>query len=85
MDKAHNIQDMSVSGCRLRLVVDGEQYDVDLAQHSERLARATQAQREHFEVSATGYGIHWPDIDEDLSIDGLIGVIHRSPLDTAAV
>jgi len=58
---------------------------VDLAQHSKRLANATQAQRERSEISPTGYGIHWPDIDEDLSVDGLIGVVHRSPLDAMEV
>ncbi len=35
---------------------------------------------EHFEVSPAGYGIHWPEIDEDLSIDALIGVRHPCPL-----
>jgi hypothetical protein len=35
--------------------------------------------RENFEISPSGYGIHWPDVDEDLSIDGLIGVTHAPP------
>jgi len=26
----------------------------------------------NFEVSPSGYGIHWPELDEDLSIDGMI-------------
>ena len=30
-----------------------------------------------FEISPSGYGIHWPLLDEDLSIDGLLGVVHR--------
>ena len=34
-----------------------------------RLASASQAQREHFYLSRTG--IHWPDIDEDLSFEGM--------------
>ena len=36
------------------------------------LAKATQAQRLKAELSPGGYGIHWPDIDEDLSIAGII-------------
>jgi len=32
------------------------------------------------EEESTGYGIHWPDIDEDLSIDGLIGIKHSFPI-----
>ena len=79
MDKAHHVESVIVAGTVLRLRVDGKEYQVDLAAQSKRLAGATQAEREHFEVSPTGYGIHWPDIDEDLSIDGLIGVRHEAP------
>jgi len=31
-----------------------------------RLQKATPEQRENWELSGAGYGIHWPDIDEDL-------------------
>lgn len=37
-----------------------------------RLLNATQAQREHWQVAGAGYGIHWPEIDEDLSTEGLL-------------
>ncbi len=37
-----------------------------------RLAHATPAERAHFEVSGAGYGIHWPDLDEDIGVEGLI-------------
>jgi hypothetical protein len=37
-----------------------------------RLARATVAQRSHWEISGGGYGIHWPELDEDLSTEGLL-------------
>jgi len=37
-----------------------------------RLLNATQEQRDHWEASGGGYGIHWPDIDEDLSTEGLL-------------
>ena len=80
MDRAHDVQQVSVSGTLLRLRVDGKDYQVDLARESERLRNATQQQRENFEVSPGGYGLHWPDVDEDLSIDGLIGVKHAPPL-----
>lgn len=36
-----------------------------------RLFRATQAQRDHFELMGQGFGVHWPEIDEDLSAKGL--------------
>jgi len=37
-----------------------------------RLLQASPAQREHWEVAGAGYGIHWPEIDEDLSTEGLL-------------
>jgi len=37
-----------------------------------RLLRATKKQRKNWETCAAGYGIHWPDIDEDLSTEGLL-------------
>ena len=37
-----------------------------------RLARATRKQRANWEVCGAGYGIHWPEIDEDLSTEGLL-------------
>lgn len=80
MDKAHNIQKVAVSGTLLHLEVDGKSYEIDLARHSPRLARATQAQRQEIEVSPSGYGLHWPAVDEDLSVDGLIGVRHAHPI-----
>jgi hypothetical protein len=37
-----------------------------------RLLDATSEQRHNWQVSAAGYGIHWPEIDEDLSTAGLL-------------
>jgi hypothetical protein len=37
-----------------------------------RLLDATAAQRRNWRVAGAGYGIHWPDIDEDLSTEGLL-------------
>jgi hypothetical protein len=37
-----------------------------------RLAYGTPAERANFQISGAGYGIHWPDLDEDIGIEGLI-------------
>lgn len=37
-----------------------------------RLARATPEQRRNWELIGRGLGIHWPDVDEDLSVAGLL-------------
>jgi Protein of unknown function (DUF2442) len=39
-----------------------------------RLDRATKDQRSHWEVIPGGDAIHWPEIDEDLSVAGLLGL-----------
>jgi hypothetical protein len=62
----------------MRLEVDEKIHDIDLAAQSSRLAQATQQQIENVVVASSGYGLHWPDLDEDLSIDGLIGVKHAA-------
>ena len=37
-----------------------------------RLLKATPVQRANWKPSGGGFGIHWPDIDEDLSVEGLL-------------
>ncbi len=37
-----------------------------------RLVRATPAQRGHREIAAAGSGIRWPELDEDLGVEGLL-------------
>jgi hypothetical protein len=37
-----------------------------------RLAHATPAERLNFQVSGAGYGIHWPDLDEDIGLEGIL-------------
>jgi hypothetical protein len=60
-------------------LVDGRVISVPLA-WSWRLSDATPAQRANWQLIGDGYGIHWPDIDEDLSADGLLnGVPARRP------
>ena len=52
-------------------LMDGRIISVPLIWYP-RLFDATPEQREHWEVCGAGYGIHWPDIDEDLSTEGLL-------------
>ncbi len=40
-----------------------------------RLLHATPAQRAHWQVAGAGFGVHWPEIDEDLSTEGLLAGI----------
>jgi hypothetical protein len=50
---------------------DGRVTSVPLAWYP-RLQHATAAQRQNWKIAGGGYGIHWPEIDEDLSTEGLL-------------
>ena len=52
--------------------VDGRTLSVPLTWYP-RLAHGTQAERAHWRLIGEGVGIHWPDLDEDISVDGLLG------------
>ena len=60
-------------------LVDGRVISVPLA-WSWRLTEANPAQRARFEIIGDGVGVHWPDVDEDLSVEGMLhGVPARPP------
>lgn len=60
-------------------LVDGRRISVPLA-WSWRLAGATVAQRKNYEIIGAGEGVHWPDLDEDISARGMLeGVPARRP------
>jgi hypothetical protein len=52
-------------------LMDGRTISVPLAWYP-RLLAATPEQRARWEKAGGGYGVHWPDIDEDLSTEGLL-------------
>lgn len=63
-------------------LVDGRVISVPLA-WSWRLSEATPAQRANWTLIGDGHGVHWPDVDEDLSADGMLnGVPARRPRTT---
>ncbi len=64
--------EVSVTDDELRVVLaDGRALSVPLAWFP-RLLHANSAQRQRFELLGDGEGIHWPDVDEDLSVAGLL-------------
>lgn len=76
MKKVHDIQQLKFDKGKLILKIDDKELIFQLAKISKKLNRASDVERNKYEISASGYGIHWPLIDEDLSIDGLLGVKH---------
>ena len=67
----HKVDGLHFSGALMVLTIDGEERRFELTEVSDALARASDEERETYEISPSGYGIHWPLLDEDLSIDGL--------------
>lgn len=66
------IMDVSVEGQTLAATMsDGREIAVPISWFP-RLVNATVQQRENLEISPGGYGIHWPEIDEDISIKAFI-------------
>lgn len=60
-------------------LADGRSVSVPLA-WSWRLSEATPEQRAHWEIVGDGQGVHWPDVDEDISAEGMLhGVPARRP------
>jgi hypothetical protein len=61
-------------------LVDGRIISVPLA-WSWRLSEANDAQRQHFEIIGDGQGVHWPEVDEDISVEGMLyGAPARRPV-----
>ena|SRR3990167_2713885 len=52
-------------------LMDGRTISVPLNWYP-RLSKATPKERANWQICGGGHGIHWPDIDEDLSIEGLL-------------
>ena len=66
------VRDVRVTADVLEVdLMDGRTISVPLAWYP-RLAGATTAQRQKWQVAGGGYGIHWPDLDEDLNTEGLL-------------
>jgi hypothetical protein len=72
MIASHTIQNISFDQSTLMLEVDGKQIKILLKEVSEKLSRADDFQRKFYKISPSGYGIHWPLIDEDLSVAALL-------------
>jgi hypothetical protein len=66
------VADVEISEDELSVrLKDGRRISVPLAWFP-RLLEATKEQRENWQISGGGYGIHWEEIDEDLSSEGLL-------------
>ena len=68
----HQITAISLEQDSICLSIDGKVLVLPLEKVSKKLQDASDVQRKFFKVSPSGYGIHWPLIDEDLGVDALV-------------
>jgi hypothetical protein len=74
MIATHNISDISFGQNKISLSIDGKTIELPLDKVSKKLKDASDLQRKFFKVSPSGHGIHWPLIDEDLSVDAILKI-----------
>ena len=66
------IQDVQMTADEIiARLADGRVISVPLA-WSWRLSEATPKQRANFRLIGSGQGVHWPDVDEDISVEGML-------------
>ena len=76
MKKFHEVSGLRFGQDEMIVAIDGQEMRFNLRDVSVTLLKASEAARNAWEVSPSGYGIRWPLIDEDISIDGLLGIAH---------
>jgi hypothetical protein len=70
--QAAKAQNVTVTNEALSVdLTDGRTISAPLAWYP-RLSYGTPAERNHWELIGDGEGIHWPELDEDLSVEGLL-------------
>jgi len=77
MSEYHEVKSVKIENGTLTAIIDGSNIQRNLKDISDVLETATVEEQNTFQISPSGYGIHWPLIDEDISIDGLLGIEHH--------
>lgn len=77
MKKYHNLEEINFDNGNLTITVDGKKHTVPINKISKKLLNASREELNNYSISPSGYGIHWHALDEDISIDALIGIIHQ--------
>ena len=67
-----NIQSVSFKQNLMIIYINGIEHCFELDKVSSKLLNATSKERNEYQISPANYGIHWPLIDEDLSINKLL-------------
>lgn len=77
MKKYHTIGDLNFINGYLTITVDEKKYTIPINKISKKFLNASPEELNNYSISPSGYGIHWHALDEDISIDALIGITHQ--------
>ncbi len=72
MIATNKVEEITFDQKYIYIRIDGKLIKVDIDSVSSKLKNADDLQRSFYKISPSGYGIHWPLIDEDLSVDFLV-------------
>lgn len=72
LTKDIKVQEIVFKSDKMHIMTNKEEYVFDLNSVSYKLLKASDIERMSYKISPSGYGIHWPLIDEDLSISVLL-------------
>jgi hypothetical protein len=72
MIATHNIENISFEDGYIVLTIDAKLIKIKLEKISKKLALADSFQRDLYKISPSGYGIHWPLIDENSSVAAIL-------------
>ena len=75
MIATHTIKDIYFDKDTMSLNIDGKFIEIAIEKISSKLKTANEFERQFYKISPSGYGIHWPLIDEDLSVDALLKTV----------
>jgi hypothetical protein len=77
MENSYKVSSIYFEQEYLVLILSDQKYLFKIIEISDKLAKADEKERNNFQISPSGYGIHWPGIDEDLSINGLLNLLKQ--------
>ena len=80
MDKVYDVTNFQIKQGNLSFFINQDEISVPIKKASRRLSQASPKELEEFEIDNHGIGIHWPSLDEDLSIQGLLHEARRDDL-----
>ena len=72
------IDSAKIEDTNLVIITEGNELRYNVRELSERLEKASIKDLNVFRISPSGYGIHWPNLDEDISLTGLINKAQKN-------